>query len=598
MFHSGQWDTLRGDELMFLKKIAIKNFRCLKSLTLDFHKGVNILVGENNSGKTAIIDALRICFSYGNQYRDIFVTLNDFYINTSNPTSDLKDIEFDLVFEIANYEKAGVFYDMLSVGPDGKKELQLHFRYFINDKKGIKKVKNRIWGGDNEGQSVVPDVLELIYAVYLGPLRDAVQSLRPIKGNILGDLYSNIEQESDKQQHLAGKVHNLLQHDTEWRKLINSGRDAVNEHIKKTSIIGKQYSVEIEFLPFEFRRILDTLRIQIPIYNKLPEGTTVERKYFNLNEYGLGYNNLIYMAVVLGDLTRRKEVETDAYISLLLEEPETHLHPQLQNILFAYLNEINDKGIQIFITSHSPTITAKASLDSLIVLQNQDNSICSLPLINSNLDENNRKYLHKFLDVTKSQLFFSNGVILVEGISEALLLPIFSKHMGEKYDLEKNGIEIVNINGVAFEHFGKLFNSELPEKALRCRCAIITDNDIDRETEEIASRAKKAKELEKNNLKVELAEKTFEYELFKAGNKEVLLSIFSEMHPKAAKNIHEGNSLEEHAICFVDKLISNKAKSELSHRLSVLLTEDEDIRNSFEVPEYIQKAIRWVVKGE
>ena len=310
-----------------------------------------------------------------------------------------------------------------------------------------------------------------------------------------------------------------MQNDTEWRRLINTGQDAVNEHIKKTSILGKPYSVEIEFLPFEFRRILDTLRIQIPIYNELPEGTTVERPFFYLSEYGLGYNNLIYMAVVLGNLTRRKEVEADAYISLLLEEPEAHLHPQLQNILFAYLNEINDKGIQIFITSHSPTITAKASLNSLIVLQNQDKSIYSLPLINSNLDENNRKYLHKFLDVTKSQLFFSNGVILVEGISEALLLPVFSKNMGEKYDLEKNGIEIVNINGVAFEHFGKLFNSELPEKALRCRCAIITDNDIDRETEDIASRARKAKELEKNNLKVELAEETFEFELLSLGTK-------------------------------------------------------------------------------
>jgi len=583
---------------MFLKKIAIKNFRCLKNLTLDFHKGVNILIGENNSGKTAIIDALRICFSYGNQYRDIFVTPNDFYIDTSDPTFELKDIEFDLVFEIVNDEKAGIFYDMLSVGADGKKELQLHSRYFINEKRGIKKVKNKIWGGDNEGQSVVSDVLELIYAVYLGPLRDAVQSLRPVRGNILGDLYSNIEQDSDKQQHLAGKVHNLLQNDTDWRSLINTGKDAVNEHIKKTSILGKQYSVEIEFLPFEFRRILDTLRIQIPIYNELPEGTTVVRKYFNLIEYGLGYNNLIYMAVVLGNLTRRKEVETDAYISLLLEEPEAHLHPQLQNILFAYLNEINDKGIQIFITSHSPTITAKARLDSLIVLQNQDNSIYSLPLINSNLDENNRKYLHKFLDVTKSQLFFSNGVILVEGISEALLLPVFSKNMGENYDLEKNGIEIVNINGVAFEHFGKLFNSELPEKALRCRCAIITDNDIDRETEDIASRARKAKELEKNNLKVELAEETFEFELFKSGNKDVLLSIFSEMHPRAAQKISEGNSLEEHARNFVDKVTSNKAKSELAHRLSVLLTENIGIRNNFTVPGYIQKAIRWVVKGE
>ncbi len=583
---------------MFLKKLIIKRFRCIKKLTLDFHKGVNILIGENNSGKTAIIDALRICFSYGNQYRDAFVTPNDFFIDTTNPTCALKDIEFDLFFEIINDEKAGIFYDMLSVGEDEKKELQLHFKYSINEKGGSKRVRYKVWGGDNEGQSVAPEALELIYAVYLGPLRDAVQSLRPVKGNILGDLYSNIEQDSDKQHYLAGMVHNLLQNDTDWRSLINSGKDAVNEHIKKTSILGKQYSVDIEFLPFEFRRILDTLRIQIPIYEELPENTTVERKYFNLSEYGMGYNNLIYMAVVLGDLTRRKDIEADTYISLLLEEPEAHLHPQLQNILFAYLNEINDKGIQIFITSHSPTITAKANLDSLIVLQNLDKSIYSLPLINSNLDKDNRNYLQKFLDVTKSQLFFSNGVILVEGISEALLLPVFSRIIGKEYDLEKNGIEIVNINGVAFEHFGKLFNPENPEQGLRCRCAILTDDDRDREAEEISSRAKKAKYLERSNLKVELANETFEFELFKAGNKDLLLSIFNEMHPRAAQSITEGNSIEEHARSFIDKVISNKAKSELSHRLSVLLAEDRDIRNNFKVPEYIQNAIRWVINGE
>jgi putative ATP-dependent endonuclease of OLD family len=589
---------MQKGKVMFLKKFSVKNFRCLKNLTLDFHKGVNILIGENNSGKTAIIDALRICFSYGNQYRDAFVTLNDFFIDTTNPSCELKDVEFDLFFEIINDEKAGIFYDMLSVGEDGRKELQLHFRYFINEKGGSKRVRYKVWGGDNEGQSVAPEVLELLYSVYLGPLRDAVQSLRPVKGNILGDLYSNIEQDSDKQHNLAGKVHHLLQNDADWRSLIKSGKDAVNEHIKKTSILGKQYSIDIEFLPFEFRRILDTLRIQIPIYEKLPENTTVERRYFNLSEYGLGYNNLIYMAVVLGDLTRRKEIEADTYISLLLEEPEAHLHPQLQNILFAYLNEINDKGIQIFITSHLPTITAKANLDSLIVLQNLDKSIYTLPLINSNLDENNRKHLQIFLDVTKSQLFFSNGVILVEGISEALLLPVFSKIMGEEYDLEKNGIEIVNINGVAFEHFGKLFNPENPEQGLRCRCAILTDDDQDRETEEIASRAKKAKKLEGNNLKVELAEETFEFELFKVGNKDLLLLIFKDIHPKSAQNISEGDTIEEHARNFIDKVKSNKAKSELSHRLSVLLSENEAVRNNFKVPEYIKNAIRWVVKGE
>lgn len=567
-------------------------------MTLEFHKGVNILVGENNSGKTAIIDALRLCFGYGNQNRDIFVSTKDFYVDKNEPSHEIKDVEFDLMFEILNDHKAGIFYELLSVKGGGSKELQLHFRYYIIEKKGIKKVRYKIWGGDNEGQVVPTEALELIYFVYLSALRDAVQSLRPVRGNILGDLYSNIEQTPEKQKELAGKVENMLQTDAEWNDLIKSGKEVVNEHLEKTTITDKLEAVEIDFLPFEFRRILDSLRVQIPIYKELPEDESIERKFFDLFENGLGYNNLIYMAVVLGDLAKYKEIEEDSYVALLIEEPEAHLHPQLQNTFFSYLNEINNKGIQVFITSHSPTISAKASLDSIIVLEKQLN-VSALPLISSNLDDNNRKYLHKFLDITKAQLFFSNGVILVEGISEVLLLPIFSQIMGDEFDLEKHGIEVVNINGVAFEHFGKIFNAEDQEKRLHCRCSILTDNDRDEESEEVSSRAIKAKDLEGKNLRVELAEETFEYELFNTGsNKDILLSIFNDMHPTASQNIEEGGSTKEHAKNFLKKVVSNKAKSELAHRLSVLLSEDIEKQNIFQVPDYIQKAIRWVVKGE
>jgi len=100
-------------------------------------------------------------------------------------------------------------------------------------------------------------------------------------------------------------------------------------------------------------------------------------------------------------------------------------------------------------------------------------------------------------------------------------------------------------------------------------------------------------------LKVLLAEKTFEIELFKAGNnKDVLLNIFREIHPNAVDNIEEGGSIEEHADKFLEKVNSNKAKTELSYRLAVKLESDVDLRNAFTVPNYIKDAIKWVVKGE
>jgi putative ATP-dependent endonuclease of OLD family len=164
--------------------------------------------------------------------------------------------------------------------------------------------------------------------------------------------------------------------------------------------------------------------------------------------------------------------------------------------------------------------------------------------------------------------------------------------------LKRRGVELINVNGVAFDHFGKLFNSEDTSIRLNCRCAILTDDDRTGDGE-ISSRAANAKELENGLLKVLLAEKTFEIELFKSGNnKDVLLDIFSGMHPIAAGRIDEGASIEEHADNFLKKVNSNKAKSELAHRLAIKLESDTESKNNFTVPDYIRDAIKWVVKGE
>jgi putative ATP-dependent endonuclease of OLD family len=520
-------------------------------------------------------------------------------VDKNDPNNPLGDIEFHLYFEIQKDVEAGIFLEFLSINDEGKQELQLHYRYYLEERRGIKRVRYKVWGGDNEGQTITPDVLELIYFVHLDALRDAVQHLRPVRGNRLGELYAKIVTEEDKQDGLAGKVRKVLSEDDDWSTLIEQGREKVNEHLKETSIDGKEQNVKIDFLPFEFRRIVDNLRIQTPVYRENVIEKDDDQRYFELYQNGLGYNNLIYIATVLGDLKRRKELDEEAYVALLIEEPEAHLHPQLQNIFFNYLNQLNKIGFQIFVSSHSPTITAKADLDSLIVLQEDENIISSLSLKKSNLNNANKKYLRKFLDVTKCQLFFANGVLLVEGISEALLIPVFSRIMGEEYNIEKKGVELVNINGVAFEHFGKLFNADDPNNRLNCRCAILTDDDRDDDDETVSSRAKKAKELENGLLKVELAERTFEFELFKTGNnKTILLDIFGEMYPVAAEKIEEDELIDKYALNFLKRVNSNKAKSELAHKLAMKLEDDSDARENFAVPAYIQNAIRWLVKGE
>lgn len=618
---------------MYLEKFIIKNFRCIEYVSLSFNKGLNILIGENNTGKTAIIDALRLCLSYGNQRRDIFVSNSDFHVNRESITNSQTEIEFHLFFQIDNPEEAGWFNDLHSVHENGTEDLQLHFRYFVDQNE---RIKYRVWGGSKEGQTIAPEVLFLIYHVHLDALRDAEQYLKPIKGNRLGQLYANIQidedhaKDLDKKRELAKKVRSAVDSDYEWIGHISKGKDRINEHLTETCFTDKQQQVDISFLPFDFNKLVDNLKIQMPVYtDQLLEGDPSKQKYFELYQNGLGYNNLIYIATVLGDLKQRKQLQKESYAVLLIEEPEAHLHPQLQNVFFNYINKLDSEhGFQLFISSHSPTITAKADLKSIIVLQNQGNKFHSLSLNKSGLKDENKTYLQKFLDVTKSQLFFSNAVILVEGISEALLMKIFSQKIGVEYNIEKSGIELVNLNGVAFSHFANLFNNEDSEKNLISRCAIITDDDRTELDEDGSPRADKVIALAGGSLKVYAGEQTFEYELFKTSkaNRELLLRIYKEFHPLTT--IVSDQNINIYSKNFADKVKLQKGKSELALRLATHLENGAEISRilnskskysslkefvktltndqivdykayrDFKVPTYIQNAIKYAVKGE
>jgi putative ATP-dependent endonuclease of OLD family len=638
---------------MYLKELIIKNFRGIENLELEFQKGLNVIIGENNTGKTAVIDALRLVYSIGTPRREIYVNEEDFYVNKYGEINS--PIEFDLFFSDLNKQEQGLFYELLSLdeslkgnGDEEELKIELHIRYFLETRKGIKKIIFRYWGGEKEGGQIPPEVMELFYFVSLHALRNAERDLIPRRGSQLGQLFINLVDDEEEKKRLQKIINDNIKSEKDWNELIKEAKGKISTHLEGTSHKYNIPEINIEFLSLEFQKIVDTLKIntqnrnymkRTEIDKKFKENNRVIGKYFEKTETndlifkdkfidtikkdkdispqdkellkdlyknsyktfeiyqnGLGLNNLIYMATVLGDLIERRKADIEAYIALLIEEPEAHIHPQLQNVLFEYFKKMEKKNIQVFITSHSPTITAKTNLDNTIVLYSKENNINYVPIKNIPLNSKHKKYLERFLDVTKSQLFFARGVILVEGISEALLLPVFTSIMDlntDKYNLDKSGVEVINIGGVAFEPFAKLFNNQDVSKNLNIQCALITDDDRD-EDGNICSRAEKAKSLKSDNLLVVLAKKTFEYELF-LKNEDILIDVYkTDLNHSQTKII--GKNIHKRAICFIEKLKQNKEKGEFSQALSVKLKENNILRHSFKVPEYIQEAIRWVTK--
>jgi putative ATP-dependent endonuclease of the OLD family len=571
---------------MYLRLLEVAGFRAIDRLVLEFRPGLNVLIGENNSAKSAVVDALRLALGFGEQTRGAYVTPDDFHIDHGTGVR-AEAIEFHLHFAETDEGERGAFRELLVELGDGEVEYQLHVRYSLKELRGRQRVRWDQWGGEHEGQQVPGEVLSWMSSVYLGALRDVERELRPGRSNKLGDLFEIVAGNlgSDREA-LASGLGGFLDEQREWRTLIDTGAEKVNEHLRHTEIAGKEQDVDIGFVPFEFRKIVNLLRIQIPHPGEP----------FQLDRNGLGYNNLIYTAAVLGDLDGRKDSDSETYVALLIEEPEAHLHPQLQNLFFRYLGELDQSNFQTFVTSHSAIITSRAALESLNILRIEDNrQIRATSIANCCLDETNTRFLTKFLDVTKSQMFFSSGVVLVEGISEALLLPALAERVGSGYDILKYGIEIVNIGGVAFEHFGKLFNHGDPGRRLPVRCAILTDNDR-REDGEVSPRAERASELRGGNLEVFLAERTFEFELYRTGSNSTLMrSLFSQMHSRRSEQLMEPDGSEDEALEFVQAVSDCKAKSELAHRLSVALTASDV---EFAVPGYIGRAIEWVLGSE
>lgn len=202
-----------------------------------------------------------------------------------------------------------------------------------------------------------------------------------------------------------------------------------------------------------------------------------------LNHNGLGYNNLIniYMLIKLTEVQKGRDFKI-----LCLEEPEAHLHPAMQYKLFKYLKNLdkkNELNQQIFVITHSSNISAVAGIDNMFMLsyeRGEECSDCHQQSLEEQFKDADRKtekneakqHLSKFLDVTRSDMLFADKVILVEGIAEKLLMPIFMDACGCSYEDEH--ISIVEIGGKHFEHFVELFNGNAVNK----KVLYITDRDF------------------------------------------------------------------------------------------------------------------------
>jgi putative ATP-dependent endonuclease of OLD family len=317
-----------------------------------------------------------------------------------------------------------------------------------------------------------------------------------------------------------------------------------------------------------------------------------------LAENGLGYNNLLYMAVLLSALTQTGDA---ALRLLLVEEPEAHLHPQLQDLLMRYLESESGPQTQVIVTTHSPNLASAARVERTTVLvgrQPGGTTIARAPR-DFGMPQNDLDHLRRFLDVTKAALLFARGVILVEGIAEQLLLPVIARRLGRP--LPRDGVTVVNIGGVAFDPFVGLFAAA----RLPYRVAVVSDSDppdapdpaeLEGGAPELSPVAAKLRDRESGALKVCLARKTLEWDLAAAtaDNWEVLLRALEAIKPRVAQALRGelGDAApEQRANRLLERI--KDVKGPFAQQLAGLL---EVEATAFQAPAYLVDAIEWVTR--
>ena len=453
----------------YLRQLTVKGFRVLKDATFSFNPGLNVIVGPNNGGKSALIDALRLLFSIGTyEEKEDFIRIGHKDVSRLLGDVETATVSLEATFHgRKDTDVPGMFYDIDAneTCDDDEEYGVFQLRYQVNF--GFDEIKKRfgyksrvISGGKDFVHPVSAESLDYMKSIYLEPLRDLGNDRKRIGIEIERLLYGHGDHEKlkDIPSELKDKARELLEQATDG----NKHESAAGKSFAKYASAYKFPDNVLHFAPTnlndELLRSLEAV---------LEHGIHGASK-LNLSSNGLGINNLIYSSIVL---SRTNEERAHVHRFFLIEEPEAHLHPQLQDSFFQELNKIT--AHQIFVTSHSPTITAKSDVEKIIVMSHPQLDIGGQPYHLSRIvKDEDKRYLHKFLDVTRSQLLFANSVIFVEGVTEALLLERFSEMIG--YGLRENGVEIVILGAKGgFSHFEALFS----DSGLPLRCAFITDDD-------------------------------------------------------------------------------------------------------------------------
>lgn len=510
-------DKGRGNmKSLFISRVVIKNFRNFKNVDVCLgHK--QIIIGENNVGKTNFLRALQLVLDPTLSDEDRMLQESDFNDSIKNPMENKEEILIEIYIDNYDQNKTilAVFQDATVMTEDGKEVLKFTYRFFpyINEG-GVAEYQYNIYKGNDETKKFGSYERKYLNIKVVKALRDVESEMKNSRTSPIQKMLKNYAIDKQDLEHIAEEYRK------NGEKILNLDElvDLTNNINKRFGMVlgNNDFDVSLRAMEINPAKVLSSLKLLM-----------AQR---NTTEISLGLNNILYISMILqllqdktipslikaekymelssipggdilkatyeeskngnyflnDDISESQQEKLYTFMSknmpiskgvtiLAIEEPEAHLHPVNQRLI--YRDVIQNSSNSVLLTTHSTHITAIAPIDSIVHLHDDGergteiHATAAMPISDGEFLD-----VERYLDVKRGEIYLGKAVLLVEGIAEEYLIPKFANLLGKP--LDEKGIIVCNINCTNFTPYVKLLRS------LDIPYAVITDGDYYYENEE------------------------------------------------------------------------------------------------------------------